>query len=314
MGAVEHDQLRVPLAGARRLREGPRGRGSTRRCPAARRARRPRASPRRRAPPVPRHARPSPAAGSATRADRSARAPGPATRRCGPWPRFGAAAAPPATRAAGLRPHRARRRGAGPAGTPGHHQLQPACPSACPSGRRRSWRTRARRPSGVARSSAARSTPSRDKSSSVRRAASTPCGGRRAAHLPVVAERLEGRGRHRVDGVGRDQLLHVDHVAVLGVLGAGARPQRPLRARPARARRRRTPAPPKISPKRWYTRRLFATAARPRRESASGVPIRSSASSTTVSTLLTKNDATEATRDGSGQRSTPRRYACATRS
>ena len=41
-------------------------------------------------------------------------------------------------------------------------------------------------------------------------------------------DRLE---RHRVDRVGTDQLLHVEHVAVLGILGAGAGPQAALHPR-----------------------------------------------------------------------------------
>ena len=49
------------------------------------------------------------------------------------------------------------------------------------------------------------------------------------ARLPVVAKRLEGRGRDRVDGIGPDQLLDVDHVAVVGVLGPRAGPEQPLR-------------------------------------------------------------------------------------
>ncbi len=44
----------------------------------------------------------------------------------------------------------------------------------------------------------------------------------------VVAEGLDGGRRHGVDGVGTDQRLGVDHVSVVGVLGAGARPQRSL--------------------------------------------------------------------------------------
>jgi hypothetical protein len=41
----------------------------------------------------------------------------------------------------------------------------------------------------------------------------------------VVAERVQGLGRHRVHGLGADQLLDVDHVAVVRVLGAGAGPE-----------------------------------------------------------------------------------------
>ena len=44
-------------------------------------------------------------------------------------------------------------------------------------------------------------------------------------------ERLDGLARHRVDGVGADQLLDVEHVAVVGVLGRRRRPQAALRRR-----------------------------------------------------------------------------------
>ena len=47
----------------------------------------------------------------------------------------------------------------------------------------------------------------------------------------MVLERLDRVARHRVDGVGPDQLLDVEHVAVLGVLGRGRRPQAALRRR-----------------------------------------------------------------------------------
>ena len=53
----------------------------------------------------------------------------------------------------------------------------------------------------------------------------------RVAHLAVVGERLDGLARHRVDRLGPDQLLDVDDVAVLGVLGRGRRPQAALRGR-----------------------------------------------------------------------------------
>ena len=49
------------------------------------------------------------------------------------------------------------------------------------------------------------------------------------ARPPVVAKRVEGRRRDRVDGIGPDQLLDVDHVAVVGVLGPRAGPEQPLR-------------------------------------------------------------------------------------
>ncbi len=51
------------------------------------------------------------------------------------------------------------------------------------------------------------------------------------AHLAVIAERCESRGRHGVDCVRADQLFDVIHVAVIRILRAGARPQWPLHAR-----------------------------------------------------------------------------------
>ena len=45
----------------------------------------------------------------------------------------------------------------------------------------------------------------------------------------VIAERGEGVRRHRVHGVGADQLLDVEDVRVARVLGARARPEDPLR-------------------------------------------------------------------------------------
>ena len=45
----------------------------------------------------------------------------------------------------------------------------------------------------------------------------------------MVAERIHGRDRHGVDGVGPDQLVDIEHVAIGFVLGAGRSPQQPLR-------------------------------------------------------------------------------------
>ena len=50
-------------------------------------------------------------------------------------------------------------------------------------------------------------------------------------HLPVIAERIHRRRRNGVDRVGSDQLLDIEHVAVVLVLGAGARPKQPLHPR-----------------------------------------------------------------------------------
>ena len=47
-------------------------------------------------------------------------------------------------------------------------------------------------------------------------------------HDAVVLEGFDGRGWHRVHGGRADQRLRVDNVAVIGILGAGARPQRSL--------------------------------------------------------------------------------------
>ena len=48
------------------------------------------------------------------------------------------------------------------------------------------------------------------------------------ARLAVVAEGVERRRRHGVDRVGADQLLDIEHVAIVLVLGAGRGPQQPL--------------------------------------------------------------------------------------
>ena len=64
------------------------------------------------------------------------------------------------------------------------------------------------------------------------------------AQLAVIAECVHRRHRHGVDGVGTDQLLDIEHVAIGLVLGAGRRPKQPLRlgalaaSAPAIARRR----------------------------------------------------------------------------
>ncbi len=53
-----------------------------------------------------------------------------------------------------------------------------------------------------------------------------------AGHHPAVVEvGLQGGRRQGVDRVRADELLHVEHVRVVGVLGAGAGPQRALHAR-----------------------------------------------------------------------------------
>ena len=55
--------------------------------------------------------------------------------------------------------------------------------------------------------------------------------GQAGAQLAVIAEGIEGGRRNRVDGVGADQLFDVEHVAIVGILGAGAGPQQALRLR-----------------------------------------------------------------------------------
>ena len=49
--------------------------------------------------------------------------------------------------------------------------------------------------------------------------------GEAGAGLAVVLERLEGRQRHRADGLGADQAVGVEGVGVLRVLGADRRPE-----------------------------------------------------------------------------------------
>src|SRR6185437_4389364 len=52
--------------------------------------------------------------------------------------------------------------------------------------------------------------------------------------LAVITISLECLERHGVDGARPEQCLDVLHIAVLGILGAGACPQQPLHARAAR--------------------------------------------------------------------------------
>jgi hypothetical protein len=46
----------------------------------------------------------------------------------------------------------------------------------------------------------------------------------------VIAESLDERGRHRVDGIGPDELFDIHHVAVRGILDPRTCPQRLLNA------------------------------------------------------------------------------------
>ena len=56
-------------------------------------------------------------------------------------------------------------------------------------------------------------------------------GGQRRGDMAMVAERIHGPGRDRVDGVRPDQAFDIQYVAEFRVLGAGRRPQQPLRHR-----------------------------------------------------------------------------------
>ena len=82
-----------------------------------------------------------------------------------------------------------------------------------------------------------RSIPSSPSASNVAWAASRPRP-RRASAVAVVAERLERLRRQRVHGVRTDQLLDVDDVRVVGVLGARAGPQQALGLRALALQRR----------------------------------------------------------------------------
>ena len=53
--------------------------------------------------------------------------------------------------------------------------------------------------------------------------------GQRIAHPAVVAERVERRHRHGIDGVGADQLLDIDERRCRRIFGSGRGPQQPLR-------------------------------------------------------------------------------------
>src|SRR5438128_12668074 len=51
----------------------------------------------------------------------------------------------------------------------------------------------------------------------------------RLGQLAVIAERVEGCGRNGVYRVRANELFHVKHVAVFGILRAGAGPEQALR-------------------------------------------------------------------------------------
>ena len=109
----------------------------------------------------------------------------------------------------------------------------------------------------------------------------------------MVGERVDDRLRHGVDRAGRDQLLDVDDVPVVRVLGrrwtptadaAGARRRRPA---PASGRCRTPRRTPRRRAGRWRSRPC------PERLGLRRVPILSSRLSISVSTRDTKNEATE---------------------
>src|SRR5277367_1571964 len=55
--------------------------------------------------------------------------------------------------------------------------------------------------------------------------------GEAVAELAVIAESVKGGGRNGIDGVRADQFFDVDHVAIFGILGAGAGPEEALSLR-----------------------------------------------------------------------------------
>jgi hypothetical protein len=118
----------------------------------------------------------------------------------------------------------------------------------------------------------------------------------RALERPVVEERLDRVERHRVHRLRADELLHVEHVAVVGVLRARAGPQAALHVAPA-CRRSANSSPPKMRPNDSYASFALAIAARPRASSAAARVELSSFPSTFVSTRLTKKLATLAMRE-----------------
>ena len=116
-------------------------------------------------------------------------------------------------------------------------------------------------------------------------------------------ERVDRLGRHRVDRVRADERVDVQKVRVGRVLGGGRRPQRALDL--GTLGRQRLPAGAgERWPKCWYASWAWATAAWPRRARIAWSPPLGPAScssrrSTSVSTRLTKNDATLCTFDRS---------------
>ena len=123
----------------------------------------------------------------------------------------------------------------------------------------------------------------------------------------MIAEGVECRRRYGIDGVGTDQFLYIEYVAVLLVLGAGGRPQQTLslgalglQLLPACARRTAACTPDRRA---WRWRSRPCPLARPARAFSAGslacAIFSSSCLSTALSMRLTKKLATLATCEGS---------------
>ena len=104
----------------------------------------------------------------------------------------------------------------------------------------------------------------------------------------MVGERAQRGLGHRVDHVGRDQLLDVEHVGVGRILGAGAGPERPLGMRAGVAQ-----GPPARVREALAVAAVGALGVRDRHAAAQVRAARQQASAL-ASTRETKNEATEA--------------------
>ena len=119
-----------------------------------------------------------------------------------------------------------------------------------------------------------------------------------AGQLAVILERGDGRLGERVDRVGPDQAVDVERVGVGRVLGRGRRPQGPLQVRAERGE-----AVPAITGEALAEQLVGEFGLRDRGAAPRGFGVRRSPMasrrwSTSVSTRLTKNDATLCTVDG----------------
>ena len=112
---------------------------------------------------------------------------------------------------------------------------------------------------------------------------------RRRAGWLAGRQHVDRRLRERVHGVGADELVDVERGGVRGVLRRRRRPQRALHARARGCRASSSARRSARSRNIWYASLAFATAALPRSGWPSG-----SRRSVSVSTRLTKNDATDA--------------------